>query len=213
MGIGTIIKHAVLHALPRKAVVTRLSPRNRVLALTFDDGPHPVHTPQLLDLLRAQDARATFFLVGQTAEQHPQIVRRIVEEGHELGNHSFRHVKFAAMPAAQQWSEIMQTNQLLHRHDGRSVRWFRPPQGTLTPRMLLRLMLGKQPIAMWSYDSLDYQRRGVDAIVQRFQARPVNDGDVILLHDDDSETIAALGQLLALWRGHGYRFVTLSEIP
>ena len=79
--------------------------------------------------------------------------------------------------------------------------------------MLLRLMLGKQPIAMWSYDSLDYQRRGVDAIVRRFQARPVNDGDVILLHDDDSETIAALGQLLALWRGHGYRFVTLSEIP
>jgi peptidoglycan/xylan/chitin deacetylase (PgdA/CDA1 family) len=213
MGIGTYIKHAMLRVLPRSAVVTRLPPRNRVLALTFDDGPHPVHTPRLLDLLRAQNARATFFLVGQAAEQHPRIVQRIVEEGHELGNHSFRHVKFAAMPAAQQWSEIMQTNQLLHRHDGRSVRWFRPPQGTLTPRMLLRLMLGKQPIAMWSYDSLDYQRRGVDAIVQRFQARPVNDGDVVLLHDDDGETIAALELLLVLWRGQGYRFVALSEIP
>ena len=143
---------------------------------------------------------------GERAERHPEIVKRIVREGHEIGNHAYRHIKFATLPLQSQLAEITQTDRLLSRYDGRQWHWFRPPQGKLPFRLMLALLKKRHGIAMWSYDSLDYKKQGVGSVWSRFEKTPVRGGDVVLFHDDNDVTVAALGQLITRWRTEGYGF-------
>ena len=106
-------KLQVLRWLPDRWVLTRGDRARRVLHLSFDDGPHPEHTPRLLDLLAAHDARATFFLIGREAERHPDVVRRILDAGHALGNHSWSHPHFDRLDPAAQREEIDRPGRLL----------------------------------------------------------------------------------------------------
>ena len=211
MGLGTSAKNMLLGNLMGKHFVANTSRRNRTLALTFDDGPDPIYTPKVLDLLREHGVSATFFMIGERAERHPEIIKRILDEGHEIGNHAYRHVKFAALPLNDQLREIDQTNRLLSQYDGRRWHWFRPPQGRLPLSLLFALMQTRHRIAMWSYDSLDYQTQGVASILSRFRSKPVRNGDVILFHDDNDVTVASLQHLLIDWRAQGYEFGALSE--
>ena len=193
--------------------VAHRSRQNRTLALTFDDGPDPIHTLGVLDILRAQGVSATFFMIGERAERHPEIVKRILDEGHEIGNHAYRHVKFAALPLQNQLNEIDQTDHLLSRCDGRQWHWFRPPQGRLPLRLLFALLQKRHRVAMWSYDSLDYKKQDVASVLSRFSSSPVRDGDVILFHDDNNVTVLALQHLLPQWRAQGYAFSFLAPRP
>lgn len=211
MGLKTSIKNMVLSALMGKYFVAKTSRRNRTLALTFDDGPDPINTPRVLDVLKANGVNATFFIIGVQAECHPEIVRRIIDEGHEIGNHAYRHVKFAALPVRDQLDEIDRTDRLLTQYDGRPWHWFRPPQGRLPLTLLLALLKKRHRIAMWSYDSLDYQAESVASIQSRFLSKPVRNGDVILFHDDTDPTALAFEALLGQWRAQGYKFSLLSQ--
>ena len=206
MGLATTIKNSLLGVLMSDHFVDHHRRSKRTLALTFDDGPDPIYTPMVLDILRAQGVSATFFMIGERAERHPEIVKRIVSEGHEIGNHAYRHIKFATLPLQSQLAEIAQTDRLLSRYDGRQWHWFRPPQGKLTFRLLLALLKKRHGIAMWSYDSLDYKKQGVGSIWSRFAKTPVRGGDVVLFHDDNDVTVAALQQLITKWRTEGYGF-------
>lgn len=173
--------------------------------LTFDDGPHPVHTPHLLSVLERHGAKGTFFLIGQKAEKHPQVVRRILDGGHAIGNHSMRHPKMRALPRSAQWAEIDLADVVLARFDGRRRHAFRPPNGRVTAWAVASSIWRRQPLVLWTIDSLDY-KLSADAVAHALRERKLVDGDVILFHDDAARAAEALDALLPAWLADGYTF-------
>jgi len=202
-------RERLLRMLPRRCVVTTGARSGNALYLTFDDGPHPEHTPRLLDLLARHGAQATFFLIGANAERHTGIARRIAEEGHALGNHSWDHPHFDRLPRAAQREQIDRTDALLQSIDGQPVHDFRPPRGVASPGMLLDCAMRGTRLAYWSYDSLDYSQRAPDALLANMAAHPVRAGDVVLMHDDSEHSRTMLETLLPQWRAQGHALAAL----
>jgi cellulose synthase/poly-beta-1,6-N-acetylglucosamine synthase-like glycosyltransferase/peptidoglycan/xylan/chitin deacetylase (PgdA/CDA1 family)/spore germination protein YaaH len=192
------------------------------VAITFDDGPDPVWTPRILDLLKSRDLTATFFLIGRNAEDYPGLVKRIVAEGHEIGNHTYSHGNLAQMPEWRQRLELDATERLLETITGRSTTLFRPPYDAdstpsdvseLKPLRFAEHELG-YTVVLESIDPQDWARPGADAIVQRVKEQR-RTGNVILLHDaggDRSQTLAALPRILDWLAERGDRVVSLSEL-
>jgi peptidoglycan/xylan/chitin deacetylase (PgdA/CDA1 family) len=178
----------------------RYTTGSTAVALTFDDGPHPVWTPLLLDHLRAARVRATFCVVGVKAWRYPMLVRRIAREGHTLCNHSWDHdVALGIRPESVIRTDLVRTDEAIRRAvPGIQVRYCRQPGGRWTPA-LIRVALDLGMVALhWTVDPRDWERPGAEAIVRRTlnQARP---GAVILLHDgngDRSDTVNACPYLL-----------------
>ena len=212
MGYKTYVKNKFLSLLMGENFLVRLPAGTFNIALTFDDGPDPTYTPKVLDVLKTHGAKATFFVIGSLAERHPEIIRRIVADGHALGNHSHGHRRFASLPLKVQLAQIEQTDRLLGEHVGHHRHWFRPPLGKLRGTLILALAQRRHGLAMWSYDSLDYKKLGTAAILSRFQTKPVQSGEIILFHDDNDFTVQALTALLPLWRGEGYKFEHLDRL-
>lgn len=184
----------------------------RSLYLTFDDGPHPDHTPALLDLLAEHGAKASFFLVGREVERHDALARRIASEGHTLGNHSYSHPRFEALTLDEQLEEIERTQRLLTCIDGRSRHAFRPPRGVLTGAMLASLVRRRHRIDYWSYDSLDYSRRPVPELLETIQRHPPRGGDIILMHDDSEHSLTLLRALIPAWIAQGFSLRALPHV-
>lgn len=203
-------KQQLLRLLP-DAIVQTHGPRDgHARFLSFDDGPHPEHTPRLLDLLAAHGAQASFFVVGQRAENHPSIVERIVAEGHLLGNHSWSHTRFAQSPLREQVAELERTDALLCAFDRQHRHRVRPPQGSLPLPLLLHLAWHRRSVAYWSYDSLDYRAQPAVDLAARLRAQPPQAGDIVLMHDDNARAGEALAGLLPHWRALGHSFQSLS---
>lgn len=184
----------------------------RNLYLTFDDGPHPDHTPALLDLLAEHGAKASFFLVGREVERHDALARRIASEGHTLGNHSYSHPRFEALTLDEQLEEIERTQRLLTGIDGRPRHAFRPPRGVLTGAMLASLVRRRHRIDYWSYDSLDYSRRPVPELLETIQRHPPRGGDIILMHDDSEHSLTLLRALIPAWIAQGFSLRALPPV-
>ena len=199
--------------LPRAWVITTASARSRQLYLTFDDGPDPEHTPPLLDLLALHDAKATFFVIGQSAERHPALLRRIIDEGHALGNHSWSHPRIERLPSHERRDELDRTDRLLQAIDGRGRHDFRPPRGAVSAAMLLDCVRHGRRIAYWSYDSLDYSQRPSAELIAAMRERPVRSGDIVLMHDDSGHSLEMLRTLLPEWASAGYVFKPLPAVP
>lgn len=189
----------------------------QVAALTFDDGPDPVHTPQVLDVLRRHGARATFFMVGAQAARHPGLVARIAAEGHEIGNHSWDHPSLPLLGGAAVTDQLRRAQAALGPHGGALMR---PPYGHQNLATFLRARrLGLRVVA-WSVLGGDWRDDPSDAIARRVQDG-LAPGAIILLHDnlytfaddrhrDRSPTIGAVE--IVLRAAAGYRFVTVSEL-
>lgn len=203
-------KQQILDLLPDALVLTHGARNNGTRYLTFDDGPDPDHTPQLLDLLARHGIRASFFLVGQKIERHPELVERIVAEGHTLGNHSYSHWEFRNMSLSEQLTEIRLTDALLCKFDGRSQHAVRPPRGYIDAWLLLHCLRHRRSIVHWSYDSLDYQANGIDALIARLRDQPPMGGDIVLMHDDSDKAATALAVVLPEWLAAGYTFGALT---
>lgn len=199
----------LLRLLPDAWVRTSGVRGKRALYLTFDDGPHPQHTQPLLELLAAHDARATFFLIGEQIQRHAPLVRRIVDAGHALGNHSWSHPRFETLPLRQQLDEIERTDLMLSSFDGRTRHDFRPPRGVLPRPMLMDCIRRGRRIAYWSYDSLDYSRRPATELVELARRHPVRAGDIILMHDDSIISLELLETMLPVWKAQGFAFDAL----
>lgn len=199
-------KLQVLRWFPSRWVLTRGPRQGHALHLTFDDGPHPEHTPALLALLAAHGARATFFLIGQHAERYPELVERILREGHTLGNHSWSHPQFERLDLPAQQEEIERTDRLLTRFDGLARHDFRPPRGVMPRPMVLDCIRRGQRIAYWSYDSLDYSQRPVEALIASAQRHPPKAGDIMLMHDDGGRSLGLLQTMLPIWVASGFAF-------
>ncbi|SFC98313.1 Peptidoglycan/xylan/chitin deacetylase, PgdA/CDA1 family [Thiohalospira halophila DSM 15071] len=186
------------------------STRNRPeVYLTFDDGPHPVGTPALLDVLRRHEVPATFFLIGTAAERFPDAVDAIVADEHLIGNHSLTHRHFGQLGSLGQWRQMRAAERILRRHDRLRGRPFRAPQGRFRPLFGLWLALrGRGPIH-WSLDSGDGGFTDVDELVEHLREHPPGPGDVLLFHDDSPVTPRALERLLPEWKAAGLTFARL----
>ena len=191
------------------------------VAITFDDGPDPEWTPQILDILKAANVKAAFFLVGANAEQYPALVRRIVEEGHEIGNHTYYHPNLALCWPEHIRIELNATQLLLETITGRSTTLFRPPYAADTsPSKVSELMplnlaqeLGYL-VVLENIDPQDWARPGADVILQRVKQQR-HDGSIILLHDaggDREQTVEALPRILDYLKARGDTVVSLGTL-
>ena len=199
----------LLRVMPDRLVV-RHGPRDgRTLYLTFDDGPHAEHTPPLLDLLARHSARATFFVIGNQVSAQAELVRRIVREGHRLGNHSFSHPQFADLDLDAQLHEIAAADAALEPWTGSRSAPFRPPRGEVSLGLMWHFARRRRRIVYWSRDSRDYGRGDPAALVERMRAQPLRGGDIVLMHDDDGCSLDMLEVLLPEWRARGFDLAAL----
>lgn len=184
----------------------------RRVALTFDDGPDPQRTPAVLDLLARQGVRATFFVVGARAEAHPELVRRMVAEGHVVGNHSYTHSwRFPLRSLDRTMEELCRTGEVLHRITGLRPRLFRPPFGVTNPTIARAVRrLGLDPVG-WSIRSLDTMGQSPERVAARILRR-LHPGAVILLHDRCAGSERLVGLLVEGLRSRGLEPVTLPEL-
>lgn len=184
-----------------------------VVALTFDDGPHPTVTPQVLDILRDQGVKATFFLLGEHCERYPALVQRIAAEGHEIGNHGYTHKFLGKMPPAVSAEDAIRTNAIIFELTGRQTTLFRPPGGSYNGTLLSCLQEHGLTAILWSIDPRDWANPGPRQIRQRVLAQ-LRPGAIIIMHDnrDPSDTVKALPGLLADLTARGYRVVTVGEL-
>lgn len=186
-------------------------PSRCAISLTFDDGPHPDFTPQLLDNLASADIRGTFFIVGEKASRHPEIVKRIVEEGHEIGNHTWTHSEPRETSTATFRDEIRKTNELIHDLTGTVCRLTRPPKGELSPGKILTLLQLRQTIVLWNRDTKDYQMKSwSDMEVWCRDFHPAY-GDIVLMHDNHSFAVTAAALAGTLPNLSGVQFCHVSQ--
>ncbi len=227
IGEDGLIRDARYTALPSHNVIQRTGLQQHRVALTFDDGPDPRWTPQILDVLKREGVPATFFVTGANALGEADLLRRIVDEGSELGNHSTTHPDLDRMPEAAIRLEINTTQRLVESYTGRSMRLFRAPYlGDAEPNTAAELRASTVAAEMGylsvglNVDPLDWTTTTADRIVQRtvdqvLSGKGVRATQIVLLHDsggDRSATVAALPGIIAELRARGYTFVTVSRL-
>jgi peptidoglycan-N-acetylglucosamine deacetylase len=199
----------------RGATITEASlpASEKVIALTFDDGPWPQSTPAVLDILKKNNIKGTFFIVGQMLKEHPDMGKRIVAEGHTIANHTWHHWYHYMNPQAAAF-EIDNTSNLIYQVTGVRTNLFRPPGGIKTNGPYTYAKNQKYATIMWSADSVDYSRPGVPKLISNIM-REAKLGGIVLMHDgggDRSHTVKALPQIIDNFRKQGYRFVTVPEL-
>ena len=189
------------------------SNRPRLIALTFDDGPYPIFTPMLLDVLRDLRVPATFFLIGQDAQQWPEITRRIEADGNEVGDHTYTHPNLDQESAAQVRKEILEGGDALWAltHDPATRTFVRPPHGRYTERTLKVAQSLDYSVVLWTDDSGDWRTVTVPQL-ERHLLLHATAPEIVLLHSGKLVTIEALPYVVARFRQAGYRFVTVGEL-
>jgi cellulose synthase/poly-beta-1,6-N-acetylglucosamine synthase-like glycosyltransferase/peptidoglycan/xylan/chitin deacetylase (PgdA/CDA1 family) len=222
-----LIVDEIFQSLPTPYVVTRTGYMPGKVALTFDDGPDADWTPKILDVLKQKQVTGTFFMIGENAMAEPFLVRRVVDEGHEIGSHTFTHPNLALASTRGTRIELNATQRLIEAYTGRSVRLFRAPYfGDAEPTTADELIpaltaqrAGYTNVGL-HVDPNDWQRPGVDAIVDTTlreveAGNAEQSGQIILLHDgggDRSQTLAALPRIIDGLRAKGYQFVPVSQL-
>lgn len=188
------------------------------MALTFDDGPSPRFTPKILELLKEYGARATFFVLGEHAARYPRLVKKLVEAGQEIENHSYHHVRFSKENKSVWEQEIEGTELELDLRGSPDHDLFRPPYSDYTKSLLRFLDHTNQRLVLWSVDSQDWQEPDADVIVFNVLAQ-VEPGAIVIFHDSDETgkadrrpTIEALGLILPVLKARGLKCVTVSEL-
>lgn len=188
--------------------------RLRVVALTFDDGPVPGQTEHVLRILREQDVKATFFMLGNNVQRYPAWAKMVVADGHEIGNHTYSHRTNSGTTREQARAEIGSAQTVIRKVTGVEAAWFRPPGGMMGRHMYAEARSQGLRIAMWGVDPWDWSgktdRQVTDAVV-----KAVKPGSIVLLHDgggDRRATIWALGPMITRLKAAGYTFVTLDEL-
>lgn len=178
------------------------------LALTFDDGPHSVQTKRLLDGLRKRNVRATFFLMGQNIEGNEALVKQMQEDGHLIGNHSYRHIQLTKAGEGAVCEAIEKTEKIIEAITGERPEYLRPPYGDWNEALECQLDL--IPV-FWSVDSLDWKLKNTGKIVDKV-LKNAEDGDIILMHDIFQTSVDAALQIVDEMQARGYVFVTVEEL-
>lgn len=180
----------------------------RRVALTFDDGPHPVYTEKLLDGLKKRGVKATFFVTGEHAELHPEIIKRMYDEGHLIGNHTYSHIQLTEANREQFKDELIQTNEILHDITGDEIQYVRPPYGSWDKKF--ETDLNMFPV-LWNVDPLDWCTANTSRVANTVLGE-VSDNDIILLHDYYDTSVEAALIVVDELTKKGYEFVTVDKI-
>lgn len=178
------------------------------IALTFDDGPDAKYTTQLLDGLKERGVKATFFVTGAHAEENPDIISRMDEEGHLIGNHTYSHIQLRKNNREEFKQELIQTNEILEGIIGKEIQYVRPPYGTWDKAFEAELNMF--PV-LWSIDPLDWCSSNADCITGTILSK-AGENDIILMHDEYPSTIEAALRVVDELMEQGYTFVTVEEI-
>lgn len=209
---------------PTSYVLNRYGATNeKQLALTFDDGPDPVYTPKILDILKETHTHATFFVIGANALMNPEILTRELDEGHDIGNHTFTHPNISEISVHQLQIEVTSTEKLLESYLGRGSLLFRPPYAEDAEPETIDRVKGIYGLSQLGYlivgmniDPNDWQQPGIENIIQSVLTQvSQNAGNIILLHDaggNREQTVAALPVIISELKQRGYELVTLSEL-
>lgn len=207
--------------LTRPGTVCRARPSGKIVALTFDDGPSPVWTPQILDELKKADVKATFFMVGHHVQKYPDVARRVAREGHGIGNHGYAHSVILYYTPAEIEEEIKYTEHVIRETTGRTTRLFRPPKAWLRHSTKDKIRSMGYEVVLWSLNSKDWVGFPYRWIVRYLAAR-VRGGDILLFHDsgnifareggDRGQTVKAVALLIKTLREKGFSFVTVEEL-
>lgn len=195
---------------PRSAASSHV----KKVALTFDDGPDPVYTPLLLDVLQKERAPATFFLIGRSVKQHPQVAQRIAAEGHALGNHTYSHRRLTSLSSKGVEEEISKTHRIIEYYTGVTPLFFRPPYGAYDRRVKARVSEMGYVMVLWDATAADYRGLSSDAIYHQVLStlKPVS---VILLHDGGGNrhaSVEATKKLIPKLRDQGYQIVPIWDL-
>ncbi len=182
------------------------------ISLTFDDGPHPEFTPRLLDILRRENIKATFFCIGHKMEEHPELIRQLHEEGHLIGNHTYSHSKYIDLNSINTFAEeITKTSKLIHQLIGHTPRFFRPPYGIVNPRVAGGIKKAGVLSIGWSIRSFDTVNQQTDSVVRKV-TRKLNSGDILLFHDHLEWSSEILEKFLKELRETEFKIVPLDEL-
>ena len=197
-------------------IIWEVPTTKKVIALTFDDGPSPTFTPEILALLKEYEAKATFFIIGKQAEKFPEIVQQVAIAGHSIGNHMYVHQIIGKLPFEELRNDLWQAHQLLFQLSGTVPRFFRPPDGYYDEIIVEAAEVFDYKVVIWTWgqDSRDWSNISGKSIAQKI-IKNVKPGDIILFHDqggDRSNTIQALEIILPTLTKKGYEFVTLDEM-
>jgi peptidoglycan-N-acetylglucosamine deacetylase len=188
----------------------RLNSESRRIALTFDDGPHPVFTSHILDTLDRFNAKATFFVLGQNMERSPEIINALHKNGHEIGLHSYKHDSFAH----KNFSDIHRDFSLCSPFTSRPAQsnmLFRPPYGDLNLSLMLYTWIHKLSIVLWTFDSMDSFAKSPEDISNRISTSHIVPGDILLFHDDYEITNLALPKIIGNLQSRGFELCTVSH--
>ena len=191
-----------------RAVAADSMADDRKIAITFDDGPHPYYTEQLLDGLKERGVKATFFVMGKHVEENPELVERMYSEGHLIGNHTYSHIQLNKSNGDTFKEELVKTSELIEELTGQEVQYVRPPYGTWDKKFEKELNMF--PV-LWTIDPLDWCSDNVAVIVQKVTSK-AKENSIILLHDEYKTTVTAALQIIDELQKEGYEFVTVDEI-
>jgi Predicted xylanase/chitin deacetylase len=187
------------------------------IALTFDDGPHPQYTPQLLKVLDQYNIQASFFLLGCCVDRHPEIAREICDRGHWIGLHGYQHISFPKLKPQELKQSLEDTQKAISKAcdlEPKLIRDVRPPNGFFTPQTLELLKQWEYRPVMWSVVPEDWVRPGVSTVVSRVVQQTVN-GSIIVLHDGycgGEDVAAAAAKIIPLLQDKGYNFVSIEQL-
>ncbi len=195
--------------------------KEKLVALTFDDGPHPIFTNKLLDIFKEKGIKATFFVTGEHIIKHKKIISRMIVEGHELGNHSYSHQNLIFKKNSKIKQDIQKTDDLLRELGVKSEIHFRPPFGRILFCASAALVSLNKKVIMWNVPTKDYRENDANVIISRIYKR-LKPGSIIVLHDsgldrkgkkiDRQATIEAVKRLIIELPKRGYKFKTVSEL-
>jgi peptidoglycan/xylan/chitin deacetylase (PgdA/CDA1 family) len=217
IGIILLLSGAVSHSSlePSRSLLQRpeitLLPRRPWIALTFDDGPHPVMTEKLLSVLKQEGVPATFFVVGKMVVRYPSIVREIARDGNEVANHTFSHHSIAHLDKKDLLNELGQTRSLIRKLTGRDCVLYRPPGGGYSKRSLKVASSAGYHMVLWSVLAKDVSGASAGAMHDRI-LHSASDGAIVLMHSGMPNTVEMLPGVIADLRREGYHFVTVSQL-
>lgn len=195
-------------------VYCRKIDEEKKIALTFDDGPHPRFTKEILKILEEYGVTATFFVIGVNAENYPESLQMMVESGCEIGNHTYSHVRIDKMTDAELEAEMVKCEEVLYSMTGNRPTVFRPPEGRVPKGLLPISTKHGYNVVLWSIDTLDWSHNPSDKICSAVMGN-LHGGDIILMHDyvsGKNTTCDALRQFIPELLSKGYKFVTVSEL-
>ncbi len=206
--VSGIRKDSGLWPIMKESDISTKDLTKKKVALTFDDGPNANYTEELLEGLKERGVQATFFLLGNQVEKSPEIVKKMHEDGHLIGNHSYEHVNLSSLSDEAAMVQVDKTNEAIYKVTGEFPEYIRPPFGCWKSNLDYKTTMIE---VLWNVDPLDWKTDNAETVVKRV-LKEVEEDDIILLHDASESSVSAAFRIIDALQKEGYLFVTVDEI-